>query len=141
MALHLEMEKLLRGYSLLSLGEEMDLTPKNLEFMFVKMYEWVKRENYKGYDPYDWGYSPLAKKLPYNLNLAMSQLNLYSPINLRKIFKIEKGTSNKSLALFTQAYLRYYKFSKDVRFNYNNKIEVLRNECEYVPKMGIYRTA
>ncbi len=115
MALHLEMEKLLRGYSLLSLGEEMDLTPKNLEFLFVKMYEWVKRENYQGYDPYDWGISPMAKKLPYHLNLAMSQLNLYSPINLRKIFKIEKGTSNKSLALFAQAYLRYYEVTQDVK--------------------------
>ncbi len=112
-----------------------------IEEIFVKMYEWVKRENYKGYDPYDWGSSPLAKKLPYNLNLAMSQFNLYSPINLRKIFNIEKGTSNKSLALFAQAYLKYYEVSKDVRFNYNNKIGVLRDECEYISKMGIYRTA
>ena len=94
----------------------MNLYNIEIEDIITRMYEWVKRENYKGYDPYDWGFSPLARKLPYHINLAMSQLNLYSPINLRKIFKIDKGTSNKSLALFAQAYLKYYKVSRDLKF-------------------------
>ena len=38
------------------------------------------------------------------------------PINLRKFWKIKKGTSNKSLALFAQAYLNYYLVLKNQKF-------------------------
>ena len=94
----------------------MQLLNSEIERIFIKMQEWVRQENYAGYDPYDWGMSPLSNKLPYYLNLLMSQINLYSPINFRKIWGIKKGTSNKSLALFAQAYLKYYRVSKKAKF-------------------------
>ncbi len=118
----------------------MDMEHYNIEIdkIFAKMYEWVKRENYVGYDPYDWGISPLSHKLPYHLNLLMSQLNLYSPLNLRKIFKIKKGTSNKSLALFAQAYLKYYRVSKDAKFlNEASKVLELLEENSIPVGKGI----
>ena len=88
----------------------------DIDDIFMKMYDWVSAQNYEGYDPYDWGCAPISRKFPYFLNLFFSQLNLYSPINLRKFWKIKKGTSNKSLALFAQAYLNYYLVSKNQKF-------------------------
>lgn len=74
---------------------------------FQKLEKYVSRENYTGWDPYD---ALIAKRIPRillnNKIFAMSliQLNLYSPINLRPLLKIEKGKSNKALALFSRAY-------------------------------------
>lgn len=69
------------------------------------LYFWVKKEKYKGWDPYDWLLSPVSSKLPKFLNFVLMQLNVYSPINFRPLFDIKKGRSNKALALFSQAYL------------------------------------
>ncbi len=80
-----------------------------------KVSRWSKERNYKGWDPYDGLNSKLTKKLAKNdmLALLMIQLNLYSPINLRKILGIEKGASNKGLALFARAYAKLHDVTGD----------------------------
>lgn len=74
---------------------------------FQKLEKYVSKENYTGWDPYD---ALIAKRVPKALlknkmfAMLLTQLNLYSPINLRTLLKIEKGKSNKALALFSRAY-------------------------------------
>ncbi|WP_068320826.1 hypothetical protein [Pyrococcus kukulkanii] len=72
------------------------------------LYSWVKKEKYSGWDPYDWLSSPIASRLGNYLNFISLQLNVYSPINIRPWVGINKGISNKAIALFAQAYLILY---------------------------------
>lgn len=68
---------------------------------------YVAKENYRGWDPYD---ALCSKRIPKSFlknklfAMLLIQLNLYSPINFRTILKINKGTSNKALALFSRSY-------------------------------------
>jgi len=74
------------------------------------LYSWVKRERYLGWDPYDGLSGEISRKFADKklLNIATIQLNLYSPVNLRPLFGIQKGRANKALALFSRAYLYMY---------------------------------
>ncbi len=99
-----------------------------LEQIFQKASLWCIKRNYKGYDPYDWWASPIANKLPYKLNLIISQINIYSPINLRGFFKIKEGISNKALTLFVQAYLNYCSLKQNCK--YLNEIRKLLSILE-----------
>ncbi len=82
-----------------------------------KLEKFVSKENYMGWDPYN---GLLAQRIPKTLrkNVIIGQfliqLNIYSPVNLRPLLRIPKGLSNKSIALFTRAYLVMYNvFRKD----------------------------
>ena len=74
------------------------------------LYSWVKKKRYLGWDPYDGLSGRISRKFADKrlLNIAMIQLNLYSPVNLRPLFGIQKGCSNKALALFSRSYLYLY---------------------------------
>ncbi|WP_240910682.1 hypothetical protein [Thermococcus sp. MV11] len=63
-----------------------------------------------GWDPYDGLSGDISRKFTDKklLNILMIQTNLYSPINLRPLFGIQKGRANKALALFSRAYLYLY---------------------------------
>lgn len=76
-----------------------------------KLINWIDNYGVSGWDPYDWAISPLSKNLPYFMNWFFSQVNVYSPINLRPLFKIKKGINPKGLGLLVQGYLRYYELS------------------------------
>ncbi len=92
------------------------LRENEIDEIFQKLSSWCMERNYEGYDPYDWWSSPIANKLSYKLNFIMSQINIYSPINLRRFFGIEKGKSNKALTLFLQAYLNYCLIKKNSKY-------------------------
>jgi len=74
------------------------------------LYSWVKKERYLGWDPYDGLSGKISGKFADKklLNIVMIQLNLYSPVNLRPLFGIQRGRVNKALALFSRAYLYLY---------------------------------
>ncbi len=88
------------------------------------LYSWVKKERYKGWDPYDGLSGEISRKFADKrlFNILLIQLNLYSPINLRRLFGIQKGHSNKSLALFSRAYLNVYALTKYEEFKIEAKI-------------------
>jgi len=88
----------------------------NIKESIKRLIKWVNTYGYSGWDPYDWGSSPLASKLPYTFNFILSQVNLYSPFNFRPLLGIKKGISNKELALFAQAYLLNYVIEKDENY-------------------------
>ncbi|NJE11146.1 hypothetical protein [Thermococcus sp. MAR1] len=74
------------------------------------LYSWVKKEKYRGWDPYDGLSGNISQRFAHKklLNIALIQVNLYSPLNLRPLFGIRSGRSNKALALFSRAYLYLY---------------------------------
>jgi len=71
-----------------------------------------RRENWRGYDPYDGLNSKVFQVLPAKnkfSRLAFIQLLKRLPFNLRKILLIEKGLNPKGLGLFAAGYLKLYK--------------------------------
>lgn len=66
---------------------------------------YVRREGFRGYDPYDALLSPLLRALPGRYpRVAATQFMVYSPLNVRKALGIEKGKNPKALALFLSSY-------------------------------------
>lgn len=93
----------------------------------MDLYFWVKKEKYYGWDPYDWFISPISSKLPNIFNFLLMQLNIYSPINLRPHFRINKGVSNKGLAIFSQAYLLLSDISPEFKIEARKLLLLLEN--------------
>jgi len=73
--------------------------------------EWVSKNRYIGWDLYDGLNSIRIQKLckgSKSLEMVFTQLNVYSPINLRPLLKIEKGRDTKGSALFAQTFSNLY---------------------------------
>jgi hypothetical protein len=77
---------------------------------FNKLHEYVRIEQFKGWDPYDGLNSRLFQATPLKNNrffrLAWIQLFKRNPINLRKIALIEKDYNPKGLGLFLYSYCK-----------------------------------
>ena len=73
---------------------------------FYKLYRWIERENFVGYDPYD-GLNTKLKFLKTTKirKLLLTYLNKNSFINLRRIIGIDKKPNMKALALISRALL------------------------------------
>ncbi len=79
--------------------------------------KYIKKNNYKGYDPYD------LKGLYWYINLEnnslrteLDNLNNKYPEELREIFKIKPKINNKALALFALSYLNLYETTNDKKY-------------------------
>lgn len=78
-----------------------------------KLEKYIISENYKGWDPYDGLNSKffqnfsLLNKSKF-IRLAWIQLFKRNPINLRRIFLVEKEYNSKGVALFLSAYCKLY---------------------------------
>ncbi|MFA4646586.1 hypothetical protein P8X24_04895 [Pyrococcus kukulkanii] len=83
----------------------------------------MKKEKYLGWDPYDGLSGKISGKFANKriLNIAVIQLNLYSPLNLRPFFGIQKGCANKALALFSRGYLYLYAITDREEFKIEAK--------------------
>ena len=80
------------------------------------LYNWVKSEEYYGWDPYDALNSKLVSKLCFNsplLEILITQFNKYSILNIRPILSIEKGLDVKGISLFAQSFSKIYSLTKD----------------------------
>lgn len=91
----------------------MELEKVNASFSLLK--EYIEKENYSGWDPYDglnskFFQSLFIRKLPL-ARLAWIQLFKRNPINLRKLCRVEKGANAKGLALFLSGYCMWYQKS------------------------------
>jgi|SRR5665647_1007801 len=83
------------------------------------LYNWVKSEEYYGWDPYDALNSKLVSKLCFNsplLEILITQLNKYSILNIRPILSIEKGLDVKGISLFAQSFSKMYSLTKDQQY-------------------------
>jgi hypothetical protein len=97
------------------------------------LFDWVKKEDYCGWDPYDALHSHLTTKMcmgnPY-LEILLTQINRISPINMRPFLKIEKGIDLKGSALFARAFSEMYKMTKEEEYHVelNRVLYFIRNE-------------
>lgn len=83
------------------------------------LHQWVKDQNYCGWDPYDALNSKLITKLCLgspNLEILATQLNKYSIVNFRPLLRVEKGIDVKGMALFAQAYSKMYTLTNDEKY-------------------------
>lgn len=89
---------------------------------------YVRERDYSGYDPYDALNSNIFGK--YNnkwIRIAVTQLFVRSPLNLRAFFKTPKGKNPKSIGIFLQAYCKVYEMSLLDKSNLINLLEKLAN--------------
>lgn len=83
------------------------------------LYNWVKSEEYYGWDPYDALNSKLVSKFCSNsqlLEILITQLNKYSVLNFRPILSIEKGLDIKGVSLFAQSFSKFYSLKPDQQY-------------------------
>ncbi|MGD9494244.1 MAG: hypothetical protein AB7V36_12920 [Bacteroidales bacterium] len=77
-----------------------------------KLVEYIKKEDYKGYDPYD----ALSSSIPFNKlgkypSWAIMQFQLRNPFNIRPLLGIKKHRGAKSIALILESYINLYKIT------------------------------
>jgi len=110
-----------------------------IEKSLNKLQDYIEKENYKGYDPYDALKSPLFK-LPFLnsnkfLRFSFQQLVKRFPINLRPLFFIPKGYNPVTLGLSIQTYARLCNVYPENKKQYIEKINFLVIELEkLIPK-------
>ncbi len=129
-----------------------DNTQHTVKKSLEKLYSWVLKHQYCGWDIYDGLNSPLTRNIKSPLIKALVlQGNKYSPINVRSVLGIEKGTDLKGMAIFAQAYALlhevtgedYYRFEMESAINFIKKksLKEMQNyDCwasHYYPYIGI----
>lgn len=76
-----------------------------LKGSLIRLESYVRSMDYQGADPYDALNSPLLRSLPGKLpKVAVTQLFVYSPVDLRRFFKVKMSRNPKAVALFLSAY-------------------------------------
>ncbi|MDG6257873.1 MAG: hypothetical protein QCH35_09805 [Methanomicrobiaceae archaeon] len=90
------------------MGNEPDLA--RLRNVVTTLDRYVRVEDFSGYDPYDALNSPILSRLPgVYPKILMTQLFVYSPVNLRGLFSVKPGRNPKALGLFLSAYCSLFK--------------------------------
>jgi hypothetical protein len=105
-----------------------ELDSKFIEVLF-SLRDYIKREGYAGYDPYDGLNSPLFK-LPILrsnkfIRFAFQQIFRRIPINLRGLLGIKKGINPVTLGLCIQAYTYLSMINEEEKEFYLNEIKNL----------------
>lgn len=79
--------------------------------------QWIKKEHYLGWDPYD-GLSGILRRFENKrfLNTLILQANLYSPVNFRPLLGVKKACHNKALALLSRSYLMLFQITGDTGY-------------------------
>lgn len=86
----------------------------------LELLQYIEKQNYLGYDPYDFYLSPVSKYLPKSI--LFLHLQKVSPINLRPILGIKKGMVTKVYAHLIDSYINLYKLEKDKTYLYKAQI-------------------
>ncbi len=75
---------------------------------YHKLFDFISRHNFKGYDPYDGNHTRfgLLKKY-YPTRLVLTYLNKFSPVNFRPLLGISRSESNQTLAFLMRAVLTH----------------------------------
>ncbi len=87
----------------------------------MRLISYVKGEDFVGWDPYD-GLNSRVLRIAWPLNknpllrLAWIQFFKRSPINLRRLFLVPKGTNPKAVALFVSGYTDLFRMTSDEQY-------------------------
>ncbi len=94
---------------------------KRIEQSFDKLREYVEKEDYKGWDPYDGLNSKVFQSTFFRkstlFRLCWIQLFKRNPINLRKLFLVKKDYNAKGVGLFLSGYCNLKKIEDVEDFN------------------------
>lgn len=96
---------------------------------FLQLKKYCENENYKGWDPYDGLNSEIFQSTPLKrwslARLAWIQVFKRNPVNLRKLFLINKDYNSKGIGLFLTGYCNLHKMAEkgDDRFGTSEEIE------------------
>jgi rhamnogalacturonyl hydrolase YesR len=83
-----------------------------IEKNVILLEKYVRNQNYTGYDPYDALNADNLNKIKLkSLRVFFTQLFVYSPINLRPFFHIDKYINPKALGLFLSSYTNLFKLN------------------------------
>ena len=87
-----------------------------IEQSFDDLYEWCRRRDFAGYDPFDALNSRAFQLTPFNhsrnARLVWTQVLKRSPFNLRKLALVPAQRNSKGIALFALAALANYRRTK-----------------------------
>ncbi|MEO0234477.1 MAG: hypothetical protein ABIN39_02380 [candidate division WOR-3 bacterium] len=83
-----------------------------------KLFDYLEKNDYKGYDPFDGLNSflyPFTFKNKF-LSIALQQSVRRLPFNIRPFIGIKKERSTKGIAYIASSYLKYYKLTQNKKF-------------------------
>lgn len=92
---------------------------KIIEQSIYKLDEWIVKNNWKDYDPFDGLSSRLADYITFDnhfMRIIMQQSLRRFPINLRPILGIKKETSSKGMGFCALGYLNLYKIKQEKEY-------------------------
>ncbi len=82
-----------------------DLSREEIANTLKGLTRYVIREKYSGFDPYDALNSESLSKIPSKYGkIAVTQAFVYSPIDMRDLFKVKRGINPKTLGLALRSY-------------------------------------
>lgn len=89
----------------------------NIYKSFNELLQFIEKENFKGYDPYDLLNSPCPFKIFGHMAQAiMVQVGKLFPFNIRPLLCVKKSLNPKGLGLLLSAYSILYKLTKNEKF-------------------------
>lgn len=89
----------------------------NIEEIMGKLEDYIEKEKWQGYDPYDGLNSPLVKIFrTKSLRILLTQIMKRSPINFRPILGIKKDYNPKGMGLFASGYLLNYQRTHNKKY-------------------------
>jgi len=105
-----------------------------------KLQNYIEKENFKGFDPYDALKSPFFK-LPFLrtnklIRFGTQQLVKRLPFNIRPLLLVPKGYNPVTLGLSIQAYANLYSVELESKEKYLKKINFLVNELKKIIPTG-----
>ncbi len=94
----------------------------NLNDSFLKLEQYCRENNYKGYSLYDSHLSNIPfEKFGSNVSFIINQINKRSPINFRKIINVNKEYNPKGMGLFLNSYLTQKELGNPLKINHLDK--------------------
>jgi len=108
----------------------------NYDVVFSDLYQFMKKNDFKGYDPYDFLSSPYVNKNHRSLSITGTQFLKYFPINIRPLLKIEKKHNLKTLVLTVRAIIKHFQTNnrdKKMEDDLNHILDIIlshsKNDC------------
>ncbi|MCK4395665.1 MAG: glycoside hydrolase family 88 protein [Candidatus Marinimicrobia bacterium] len=92
---------------------------EEVQKIFTKLEEYISKEKWKGWDPFDALNSKLLKSLTLNnklLGIFFTHLLKKLPLNLRGVLGIKRDYNPKAIGLFASGYLLNYQRTSDKRY-------------------------
>jgi len=92
---------------------------------FDKLDNWLIKNNWKGYDPFDGLNARISRILTLDnhyLRIALQQTVRRLPINLRPLLGIEMESSSKGMGFCAMAYAKMYRLTEEVEYLQKMKI-------------------